>query len=108
MGDVAKRLVGPVALGTTGAVYYTVPTATTTIVRNIHVANASAASGGVALTVAIGTASAATAFYYQTLLPASGSLDWSGFLPLATGETLVALAASINSLTLTVSGVESS
>lgn len=107
MGDVAKRLVGPAALTVGVATYYTVPTATTTIIRNIHIANSSVSSSGIAVTLGIGGISAATAIYYQIVLPANGSLDWSGFLPMTAGETLQATAVSAG-LTLIVSGVESS
>jgi hypothetical protein len=104
MVDTAKRLAGPVILSTSGATYYTVPAVTTTIVRNIHVSNATATAA--TLTLGIGGVTAAQSLYFGLSVPANGSLDWSGFLPLAAGETLQALAGTVTALSMTVAGVE--
>lgn len=105
MADTAKRLAGPTQPGTSTGTLYTVPASTTTILRNIHVANNTAAA--VTFTLAIGTAAtAANRLYDAVSIPANSTLDWSGFLVLAAAETLQALASAGTSLTVTVSGVE--
>lgn len=103
MPDTAKRLAGPTAVGTAAATVYTVPAATTAILRNVHVANTTA--GALTFNLSIGADAAATRFYSGFSVPANGSLDWSGFIPLAATEVLQALASAAG-LTLTVSGVE--
>jgi hypothetical protein len=106
MADLAKRLVGPAALTATATTLYTVPASTTTIVRSIHIASI-AGSASYPATLAIGTAATATnALFYQYLIGANASLDWSGFLVLAAGETLSGLTSSTNVLTITISGIE--
>jgi hypothetical protein len=107
MADVAKRLCGPVALTAAGATYYTVPALTTTIVRNIHVSYSNSSSS-LTLTLGIGGVTPALSLFSGFLIPAFGTLDWSGFLVLAAGETVQALASSTAVLSLTMSGVETS
>jgi hypothetical protein len=106
MADVAKRLCGPVLLTGTVVTYYTVPAATTTIIRSIHVNN----GGGTAntLTLGIGGVTIALSLFYQFPLGGNGAVDWSGFLVMSAGETLQVLANNVNVLSLTVSGVETS
>ena len=104
MTDTAKRLAGPSQLTGSAATVYTTPGATTTIVRNIHVANNT--SGAVTFTMSIGADAAGKRIYDAVSIPAHDALDWSGFLVLAATETLQAFASAGTSLTLTVSGVE--
>lgn len=107
MADVAKRIVGPVLLTTTTTtVLYTVPAATTTIVRNIHVF--STASANYTFSLCINGAVAANALYFNMYLPAGGAIDWSGFLVLAAGDTLVGSSNTATSSVITVSGIEAS
>lgn len=105
MADTAKRLSGPSALTTSAATQYTVPGSTSTVVRNIHVANTHA-SIAAKFTMSIGTDAAGTRFYDSVEIPVGGSLDWSGFLVLATTEIIQAKSDTASALTLTISGVE--
>lgn len=109
MADVAKRIVGPLYMATTNSVVYTVPTATTTIVRNIHVMNNST-SATLTFNLAINgtSATASNCLYFQHLVPSQGAFDWSGFLVLAAGDVLQGLCSGASGLTLAVSAVESS
>ena len=105
MADTAKRLAGPAQLTTSAATQYTVPASTTAVVRNIHVANTSAAVAK--FTMSIGTDAAGTRFYDEVEIPVDGALDWSGFLVLAATEVIQAKSDTATALTLTISGVES-
>lgn len=103
MTDVARRIAGPVALTAVSQTLYTVPAATTTIVRGMRVANS--ASGSVRLTVSIGPDATGTRLYRNLEILPNGIHDWSGFLVLEAGETLRA-HGDVTGLTLTASGVE--
>lgn len=105
MADTAKRLVGPLLIPVANTLLYTVPAATTTIVRNIHVAS----NAGTPYSMSLGIGSSSTVanlLYYQFPIPGSGALDWSGFLVLAAGETLQAQASAAGLLSIVVSGIE--
>lgn len=105
MADTAKRLVGPLLIPTANTLVYTVPAATTTIVRNIHVSNNNGSP--VSLNLGIGTtATLANLLYYQFPVPPSGALDWSGFLVLAATETLQVASTIAGQLVIVVSGIE--
>lgn len=105
MPDVGVRLVGPVALTTSPVTLYTVPAATTTTVRSIHIANEAAAA--VTVTLSIGTDGAGKRFLGPGLLiPAASSYDWSGFLILAATEVIQSSASAATSLTATISGIQ--
>lgn len=108
MTDTAKRLVGPVMLTASGVALYTVPAATTTIVRSIHVTGV-ANSLSTTFNMGVGTTSTPTttnAIFWLTPVPYYGVLDWSGFLVLNAGDILSGLASAVNYATVTVSGVE--
>jgi len=104
MADTPKRLAGPVALATAPATVYTVPIGRTVVVRHMHIANET--SAGVTFTVSIGTDGAGKRLYHQVPLAAAASLDWSGFLVLAAGESLQAYASGAASVSFVASGVE--
>ncbi len=104
MPDVAKRLVGPVALPNTTTWFYTTPANTTTIVRSIHVATLT--SGAVNFSMTIGGGAAAMSFFNGFPVPGGGALDWSGFLVLHAGDVLQMMANAANMLVVTISGVE--
>lgn len=91
------------SLAVTAGTFYTVPSVTVTILRNIHVANTNAAA--VNVRVSIGADAAGTRLFSDTPVPANGVLDWSGFLPMTAGEILQALGSAAG-LTLTVGAVE--
>lgn len=104
MGDLAKRLSGPSALTGSAVTQYTVPAATQTILRSIHVCNTSS-SNLANLTMSIGADAAGTRIFATYAIPGGGTLDWNGFIVLNAGDTIQALTSS-NTLTLTMSGVE--
>ena len=104
MADTAKRLAGPDDIPNSSTDMYTVPGSTTAILRNIHIANTTNTAATIRL--CIGTIGAGTALLYDFSIPANGTYDWSGFLPMAAGEVLKAQGGTNNALTLTVSGVE--
>lgn len=106
MADTPKRLIGPTQSGTAdNSSAYTAPAATTTIIRNIHVSNPSGSA--VTITAAIGTtATAANRFLDAFSVPAGNIFEWSGFLVLATGETLNIKVGTATAVTVTVNGVE--
>lgn len=106
MADVLRRVAGPVLLPANATTVYTVPAATTTAVRAIHVANESAAAA--TFTLSIGVDAAGKRFFYQQSVDPGTSFDWTGNLVLAAGEVLQASGAAAAALTLTLSGVEAS
>lgn len=104
MADTAKRLAGPILVTNAAVTYYTVPGATTAILRNIHVANESASA--VTFTLSIGTDGTGKRLWKDLSIPANATLDWSGFMVMAAAEILTSIAGTTNVLVLTVSGVE--
>ena len=105
MADTLKRLAGPSQLASSSTTVYTVPAATTTVLRNIRVVNTTA--GAVTFTMSIGADAAGTRIYNAYSVAANDLYDWSGCIVLGAAETLRAYASAATSLTLTVSGVES-
>lgn len=104
MADVPKRLAGPVLLTNSTATLYTVPGSTTTIIRNIHIANTSGSAATVKLS--IGADAAGTRLLGDLSIPANGTYDWSGFAVMEATELLKGHSGTTNVLTITVSGVE--
>ena len=93
--------------GTTDTLLYTVPGATKTVVRGIHVANTT----GSAATITLGLDSAAALaaanhFLSAVSVPANGTYDWSGFQVLNAAETIRALQGTSTALTVHISGIE--
>lgn len=107
MADVPRRLVGPLSLTAASVTVYTVPVATTTIVRSIHVNNINA-SNVYNFTMGINGTGATVTYALFTAFPigSNGVLDWSGFLVLHANDTLTAYASAAAALALTVSGIE--
>lgn len=104
MADALRRLSGPTALTNAAVTQYTVPGATTTTIRSIHVCNESAASHD--FTLSIGVDGAGKRLFKNQTVPAGDSFDWTGNIVLTAGEVLQALADAGAVLTLVVSGVE--
>jgi hypothetical protein len=102
MADAATRLAGPVGLGTSAATIYTVPGATTAILRSLHVANTSAADRTFRLS--IGTDGSGKRLFYDQPVPLGQSFDWSGFIVLAAAEIIQAYG-DVAGLDITLSGV---
>lgn len=106
MTDTAKRLVGPVLFGTANAVLYTVPAATTTILRSIHVSNGGAAAWTFSLSINGAASVIANQLFAAVSVGQNTALDWSGFIVLNAGDTLQGLANNAASVSLVVCGVE--
>jgi hypothetical protein len=105
-----KRLAGPAQVATGPTTLYTVPAATKTILRYLHVSNPSA--GAVGLTLSVGTDGVTTRIYSAYSIPAAaaGVSDSVRQIPvyivMEATEILTASATSNNVLTLTVNGDE--
>jgi hypothetical protein len=110
MARTPKRLAGPALVSNAAATKYTVPAATKTILRHIHVQNPSAAP--VTFTMSIGADGAALRIYDALSIPAAGAgvtgsvVDWFCYHVLEAGEIIQALAGTNNILTLTLNGDE--
>lgn len=104
MADTLKRLAGPDDIPNSSTDVYTVPSATTAAIRNIHIANTTASAATIRLS--IGTIGVGTALLYDFSVPANGTYDWSGLIVMAATEVLKAQGGTNNALCLTVSGVE--
>lgn len=108
MPDTLKRLVGPTYLAVASATIYTVPAATVTAIRNVHICNTSASSQTFSLGIN-GAASAATSQVFAAYtIPPNGVFDWSGLIVLNAAEYLTGLCSTASTLTIYMSGVEAS
>lgn len=105
MADTAKRLSGPALLTASAATVYTVPAATATILRSVHVTNETGSTA--TFTMSIGTDAAGKRLWTALDIETKTSFDWSGFIVLAAGEAIQAFSGTASALTLTTSGVES-
>ena len=110
MARIAKRLSGPAQVSNAAATKYTVPAATKTVVRHIHVQNPSGSA--VTFTLSIGADAAATRIIDAFSIPAAAAgvtasvVDWFCYYVLEVGEIIQALAGTNNILTLTIDGDE--
>lgn len=104
MADTLKRLAGPSLLTASAATVYTVPASTTTTLRNIHVANETATSA--TLTMSVGTDGAGKRIFMAVPVLGNDVIDWSGVIVLAAGEVVQAFSGTASALTIVVSGVE--
>lgn len=105
MADAASRVYGPAQPGTGNGTLYTVPGATTATIRNIHICNTTGTAATISLALNGTAATAANCLLSALSIPANGSYDWSGFLVLATGDTLQGLQGTSGALTVTVSAI---
>ena len=105
MADAASRIYGPAQPGTTNGTLYTVPGATTAIVRGIHICNTTASAATISLAINGTSATAANCFLEGFSIPADGSYDWEGFLALAATDTIQGLQGSSAALTVTISAI---
>lgn len=102
------RLVGPVAIATGPATIYTVPAASKTIIRNIHLQNPSGSA--VTVTLAIGTDAAGKRIFDAFSVPAAAAgvtanvIDHWCYYVLETTEILQAAAGTNNIVVITVDG----
>jgi hypothetical protein len=104
MTDTAKRLSGPTGFSTGNTTHYTVPAATTTIVRSIHVNNTDSSSRTFSVGIN-GASTANTSLFHTFSLPPNGVMDWSGFLVLNAGDTIQGAASGV-AVNMTICGVE--
>lgn len=101
--DTPKRVVGPTAVPAAAATVYTVPAATVTILRHIHVAN----TGALPLTfnLSVGADATGTRLYSGFSVPANGTLDNTCSIVMNATEILQTFGSAVG-MTLTISGVE--
>jgi hypothetical protein len=104
MAQTPKRLSGPAQLSGVAATLYTVPAATKTVVRYIHVQNPSGAN--VAFTMSIGTDAAGVRIYDALAIAANSAQDFFCYHVLEAGEVLQAFAGTASVLVVTVDGEE--
>lgn len=98
------RLHGPAQVSNAAATKYTVPGATKTVVRHIHVQNPSGSP--VTFTMSIGTDAAGTRIYDAYTIAANSVLSVWCYHVLEATEIIQALAGTNNILTLTINGDE--
>lgn len=110
MARTPKRLVGPALIATGPATVYTVPAATKTILRHIHLSNPSGSP--VTVTLSIGTDAAGTRLLGAYSIPAAAAgvsdsvRDIFMYIPMEAAEILQAAAGTNNIVTITVGGDE--
>lgn len=104
MARTPKRLAGPAQVSNAAATKYTVPGATTAVVRQIHVSNPTASP--VDFTLSIGTDAAATRIFDGLSIPADSVYDHYCYHVLAAAEIIQAFAGTNNVVTLTIEGDE--
>lgn len=101
--DTAVRI-GPASVADSEGTLYTVPGATTSIVKWLHVANVTASEASIRLS--IGADDVATRVLSDIPVPAHDILELDVFMPLAAGETLRATGGTDDALTVTGGVVE--
>ncbi len=99
-----KRLAGPAQVSNSASTKYTVPGATTAVVRHIHVQNPSGSA--VTFTMSIGANAAGTRIFDALSIPANSERSFWGPYTLVAAEIIQALAGTTNVLTLVVDGEE--
>lgn len=110
MAKTPKRLVGPALIATGPTTVYTVPAATKTILRHIHISNPTGSP--VTYSLSIGADGAGTRLFQTFSIPAAAAgvtdsvRDHYWYQIMETTEILTATAGTNNVLTLTVSGDE--
>jgi len=109
--NVTPIQIAQAALTTSYATLYTVPTnpttPTRTYLKDMDICNTTAGALYVYVSIvpSAGTASSSNAIFYNTLVPANSTLQWSGTQVMPTLATLQA-KGSATGLTITVSGGE--
>lgn len=104
MADAAVRS-GPTAYAnTTNNTFYT-STGLITAVRNLHITNITAADVKVSVALNGTAATAANCILYLFIVPGYSTYDWSGYMVLASGDTIQVLADTSSGVTYTMSGI---
>lgn len=104
MADTSKRLAGPLQLASSAATVYTVPGATTTVIRMIHLSNPTA--GSLDVTISIGADAAATRIFDGYPLPPDSVFGYPCNFVMTAAEILQAFCSSATSVVIVVSGIE--
>jgi|SRR3970040_854624 len=105
----AEKNLARQAVGVTAETLYTVPASTTSVVKDVHVCNNSAADCYLSLWLVPNGQSPTdeNVMFYQWVVPANDFVHWIGFQVLdTTGDTIRALAETADQLTVTISGAE--
>lgn len=105
MADTLKRFAGPLQLTTSSATIYTVPAATTSVIRSIHISRGPSGSS-TGFTLSIGADAAATRLWDAYAILSGDYFSWTGNIVLNAAETLRAFASAATTLTIVVNGVE--
>ena len=100
MARTPSRIAGPALVSNAAATKYTVPGATTALVRSIHVQNPSASP--VDFTLSIGADAAGTRLYDALAIAADSQKTFWCYHALAAAEIIQAFAGTNNILTLTI------
>lgn len=103
-----KRLTGPAQVANSATDVYTVPGATSVVVKQIVFNNTSASAVNVtAYVIPVGgTAGPNTAIISALSIAPNSQVIWSADIPMASGEKLNFLASATTSVTYLVSGIE--
>lgn len=103
-----KRLTNPTVLTTSYVSQYTVPSATTTIVKQLIIANptGTAATASVSIVPSAGSASTSNNVIGGLTVSANSTLVFDLSQVLATGDSIWALASAGTTLNIVISGVE--
>jgi len=104
MSRIPKRLAGPLQLTTTATTQYTVPSTTKTVIRQIHIFNATTATA--TLTMSIGADAAGTRIFDAYSVPAGTAFDPPCYYVLEAAEFIQAKAGTASALVLTMTGDE--
>lgn len=104
MARTPTRLAGPAALAGSAATIYTVPGATTTVMRHIHFSNPSA--GAIDITLSIGADAAGTRLFDDFEIAADSVYEHFCYHVLDAAEIVQAWAATAATVVITVSGDE--
>lgn len=106
MASTLKSLWGPVQPGTVDATRYTVPAATTGLIREIWLTNTTGNDATINLAKNGTAATAANCLVYLLTVPAGKTIKVKGFMPFSATDTLHDLQGTANAITSTGFGVE--
>lgn len=104
MAVVEKRLYGPAQPGAVTGVIYTVPGATSAVVKQIIMANTTALPATV--TIGVGGTAAANMVIPTVVVAANSVVTLDCAIPMVAAETLNALQGTAAAVTVTISGYE--
>lgn len=104
MADTLTRLVGPKQLENSTTTQYTVPGATTAVIRHIHFSNPTTAD--VTVTASIGADAAGTRFFDAYVIPAKSVFGYPCNIVMDAAEILAMHAGTATALVALVDGIE--